>query len=111
MSKKNENILTVVDVGSAKTIALAAEMTEAGLRYRGHGICESRGSRKGIIVDLERAVACIQKAMEEAEALAEAPLESAVVGVSGAHLRGVNSRGGILLGSRAREISREDIRL
>ncbi len=111
MSKKNENILTVIDVGSAKTVALAAEVTDAGLRYRGHGICESRGSRKGIIVDLEKAIACIEKAMAEAEALAEAPLESAVVGVSGAHLRGVNSRGGMTLGSRAREISREDIRL
>ena len=111
MSKKNENIITVIDVGSAKTCALAVEITEAGLRYVGHGVTESRGSRKGVIVDLEKAVGSVQKAVEEAEQVAQLPLESAVVGISGAHIRGLNSQGGISLGTRAREISREDIRL
>jgi cell division ATPase FtsA len=49
-----DNLLIAIDVGSAKTCVLAAEVTEAGLRYRGHGIAESRGSRKGVIVDLAR---------------------------------------------------------
>jgi cell division protein FtsA len=111
MSKKNENIITVIDVGSAKTCALAVEITETGLRYVGHGVTESRGSRKGVIVDLEKAVGSVQKAVEEAEQVAQLPLESAVVGISGAHIRGLNSQGGISLGTRAREISREDIRL
>jgi cell division protein FtsA len=111
MSKKNENIITVIDVGSAKTCALAVEITEQGVRYVGHGVTESRGSRKGIIVDLEKAVGSVQKAVEEAEQVAQLPLESAVVGISGAHIRGLNSQGGITLGTRPREISREDIRL
>jgi len=111
MSKRNENIITVIDVGSAKTVCLAAEITEQGLRYRAHGIVESRGSRKGVIVDLEKAVASVQKAVEEAEHIAELPLESAAVGISGPHLRALNSQGGISLGVRAREISREDMRL
>lgn len=110
MGKRNENIITVIDVGSAKTVALAAEVTEQGLRYRAHGITESRGSRKGVIVDLEKAVGSVQKAVEEAEQIAEAPLESAVVGISGPHLRAFNSQGGIALGARPREISREDMR-
>ncbi|HYE24489.1 MAG TPA: cell division protein FtsA [Clostridia bacterium] len=111
MGKRNENIITVIDVGSAKTVALAAEITEQGLRYRGHGVAESRGSRKGVIVDLEKAVVSVQRAVEEAEQVAQLPLESAVVGISGPHIRAVNSQGGIALGSRAREISREDIRI
>ena len=111
MGKLNENILTVVDVGSGKTCALAAEVTDNGLRYRGHGICESRGSRRGVIVDLEKTVACIKTAVEEAENLAEVSLESVVTGISGAHIRGLNSQGGIPLGTRSREISREDIRI
>lgn len=111
MGKKNENILTAIDIGSAKTVAVAVEVTESGLRYRGHGFAESRGSRKGVIVDLEKAVVSVKKAMDDAEQAAEAPLESAVVGVSGPHIRGVTSQGGLHLGSRAREISREDIRL
>lgn len=111
MGKGQENLLTAIDVGSAKTCVAVAEMSDSGLRYRGHGLCESRGSRKGVIVDLEKAIASIQKAVEEAEALSGAPIEHVVTGIAGAHIRGVNSRGGISLGTRAREITREDIRL
>src|SRR5579883_2650427 len=110
MSKVNQTFLTAIDVGSAKTCALVAEVTDAGLKYLGHGICESRGSRKGVIIDLEKAVASVQKAVEQAEDLAGAPVERAVIGIAGAHIRGLNSQGGITFGARAREISREDIR-
>lgn len=104
------NIVTAIDVGSAKTCVMVAEVTDSGLRYLAHAVCESRGSRKGLIVDLDKAVASVQKAVEKAESLAAVPVEHAVVGVAGAHVRGVNSQGGTSLGSRAREISREDIR-
>jgi cell division protein FtsA len=110
MGKQNENILSVVDIGTAKTVALVVEITDAGLRYRGHGIAASRGSRKGIIVDLDKAAAGVKKAIDEAELVAEMPLERAVVGVAGPHIRAANSQGGITLGVDAREVSREDIR-
>lgn len=110
MGKEEANLLTTVDVGSAKTCVLASEVAEGGLRYAGHGVTESRGSRKGVIVDLDKAVASVQKAVEEAESLAQRPVEGAVVGIGGAHIRGVNSRGGVTLGSRPREITRDDVR-
>ncbi len=110
MAKQNENILSVVDIGTAKTVALVAEITDAGLRYRGHGIAASRGSRKGIIVDLDKATASVKMAMEDAESSAEVPLDRAVVGVAGPHIRAINSQGGITLGAEAREVSKEDIR-
>jgi cell division protein FtsA len=90
---------------------LTAEVTDAGLRYRGHGMAESRGSRKGIIVELDKAVAAIQEAVEEAEDTGSVPIEHATVGVAGAHMRGVNSQGGISFGTRPREITRDEIRL
>src|SRR6267378_2300669 len=102
--------LTAIDVGSAKTCALMAEATDVGLRYRGHGVAESRGSRKGVIVELDKAVAAIQKAVEAAEDIAGAAVENAIVGIGGAHVRGVNSHGGISLGTRPREIGRDEIK-
>src|SRR5690348_10619103 len=111
MPRPTEHFLTAIDVGSAKTCVLVVEITENGLRYRGHGLAESRGSRKGIIVDLDKAVASIQKAVEQAEDCAGVPIEHALVGVAGAHVRGINSQGGLSFGSRAREISRDEIRL
>ncbi|MBZ5569573.1 MAG: cell division protein FtsA [Acidobacteriia bacterium] len=110
MGKQNHNLLTAIDVGSAKTCALVAEITESGLRYCGHGCVESRGFRKGIIVDLDRAVSSIQKAVQEAEDSCGAPIERALAGVAGSHIRGLNSQGGIVLGAKPREITREDVR-
>jgi cell division protein FtsA len=110
MGSQNENLLTVIDIGSAKTCVIVAEVNEYALRYRGHGIADSRGMRKGVIADLDKAVDSIRKAVEEAENVAQAPVEHAIVGVAGSHIRGVNSHGGITLGGRTREISRDDVR-
>jgi len=104
------NFITAIDVGSAKTTVLVAELSDNGLRYRGHGISESRGMRKGIITELDKAVGCIQQAVEAAEDVAGIPIEHAVIGIAGAHIRGVNSHGGISFGQRSREIGREEIR-
>ena len=105
MPNPQAKLLTAIDVGSAKTCALVAEITESGLRYRGHGVADSRGSRKGVIVDLEKAVASIQKAVEAAEDIAGAPIEHALIGMAGSHMRGMNSHGGITFGTRPREIA------
>src|SRR6266581_3405535 len=110
MAKQYQHLLTAIDVGSAKTCALVAEITDSGLRYRGHGVAESRGSRKGVIVELDKAVGAIQKAVEQAEDIGGVPIEHALLGVSGAHVRGVNSHGGLSFGNRAREIGRDEIR-
>lgn len=110
MASQTENLLTVIDVGSAKTCVIVAEVNEYALRYRGHGISDSRGMRKGVIADLDKAVDSIKRAVEDAENMAQAPVEHAVVGVAGSHIRGVNSHGGITIGNRSREISRDDVR-
>ena len=102
--------MTVLDIGSAKTVALIAEVSDSGLRYRGHGVSESRGSRRGVIVELDKAGQSIQKAVDEAEKAAGCAVGDAVISIGGAHIKGVTSRGGVALGSRAREVSREDIR-
>ena len=111
MANQQSNLLTAIDVGSAKTCVLVAEITDNGLRYRGHGIAESRGSRKGLIVDMEKAASAIQKAVVEAEDSAGAAVEHALVGAAGSHVRGINSHGGISFGTRSREITRDEIRM
>jgi cell division protein FtsA len=104
------NCITAIDVGSSKTSVLVADLSDNGLRYRGHGISESRGLRKGVITELDKAVSSIQKAVEKAEDVAGIPVEHAIVGIAGAHVRGLNSQGGITFGARSREIGRDEIR-
>jgi cell division protein FtsA len=110
MSQKNDNLITVLDIGSAKTRVLIAELNDGALRYRGHGIVDAAGMRKGVIAELLPAADAINKAATLAEKRAEATIESCVITVGGPHARGVNSRGGISLGTRLREITREDVR-
>ena len=110
MGNGKQDLITVIDVGSAKTTVVVAEVAEGGLRYRGHGLAESRGTRKGAIVDLDKAAASIHHAMDRAELVSGTSIDSAVVTIGGSLIRGVNSRGGINLGNRPREIGREDVK-
>ena len=110
MPSREPNFITAIDVGSSKTSVLVGELSENGLRYRGHGITESRGLRKGVITELDKAVSSIQRAVEAAEDVAVIPIEHAVIGIAGAHIRGMNSHGGISFGTRSREIGRDEIR-
>lgn len=107
---QQENIIAVLDAGSSKVRVLIAEVHEGALRYRGHGIADAAGMRKGLISDLAPAAVAIDRAAVSAEASAQTVIERCVVAVGGPHVRGLNSRGGISLGTRLREITREDVR-
>ena len=109
MSKRDKYVIGL-DIGSTKTCALIAEIDGEQVKFLGLGAAESKGLRKGLIVNLDSTVSSIRRAVEEAESVANVPVESAVIGVAGNHVRGVNSRGGITLGPRPRDIEREDVR-
>jgi cell division protein FtsA len=110
MSQKDEDLLTVLDAGSSKIRVLVAELHEGALRYRAHSVVDAEGMRKGLISDLVPASRAFNRAATEAEQMANAVIGNCVVGLGGPHVRGVNSQGGISLGSRLREITREDVR-
>ncbi|HZZ40069.1 MAG TPA: cell division protein FtsA [Acidobacteriaceae bacterium] len=110
MSQQPDNTIAVLDAGSSKVRALVAEINEGALRYRGHGIVDAAGMRKGLIADLSPAASALDRAAIMAENSAQTTIEKCIVAVGGPHIRGVNSRGGISLGTRMREITREDVR-
>ena len=110
MNETQDNLIVVLDVGSAWTRVLAADVNEGALRYRGHGLVESAGMRKGLISDLAPAAKAVKAANEQAEWAARANIDQIVVGIGGPHIRGLNTNGGLDLGSRMREITREDVR-
>src|SRR2546428_3963807 len=86
------------------------ELEDDTVRFVWLGAAETKGLRKGLNVNLDGAVSAIRRGLEEAESIASVPVESALVGVAGSHIRGVNNRGGITLGHRPRDIDREDVR-
>src|SRR5260370_5739646 len=84
---KKDKYVVGLDVGSSKTCALIAEIDEEQVRFLALGAAESKGLRKGLIVNLDSTVSSIRRAVEEAEGVAGVPVESAVGGAAGAPLR------------------------
>jgi hypothetical protein len=78
---QQENIIAVLDAGSSKVRVLIAEVHEGALRYRGHGITDAAGMRKGLIADLAPAAAAMDRAAVMAESSAQAVIERCVVAV------------------------------
>jgi cell division protein FtsA len=99
------------DIGTKKIAAIIGEITEEKkVEIIGIGTAESKGLRKGVVVNLDTTVEAIKKAQEEAELMAGVEIDSAFIGLSGAHIKSFNSRGVIAVSGKNREISREDIK-
>ncbi len=106
---KNSYIVGL-DIGTKKVAAIIGEITDdKKIEIIGIGTADSRGLRKGVVVNLEATVNAIKKAQEEAELMAGVEIDSAFVGISGAHIKSFNSRGVIAVSGKNREITPEDI--
>jgi cell division protein FtsA len=104
------NYIVGLDIGTKKTAAIIGEITEdKKIEIIGIGATDSRGLRKGVVVNLEATVNAIKKAQEEAELMAGVEIDSAFVGISGAHIKSFNSRGVIAVSGKNKEINPEDI--
>jgi cell division protein FtsA len=110
LAKKNKYVVGL-DVGTTKTCAVICELNDSQeLEVVGMGSSESKGLRKGVVVNLDAAVTSIKKAVEDAEKGAGAAVESVFVGLSGVHVKSFNSRGAVAVNGHNREIAKEDIR-
>ncbi len=103
--------LVGLDIGTKKTVAIIGEITEEHkVEIIGIGVAESRGIRKGVVVNLDQTISAIKRAQEEAELMAGVEIDSAYVGISGSHIKSFNSRGVVAVSGKNREITKEDIR-
>ena len=110
MSKPREpkNLLVGLDVGTSKIVAAVAEVLEDGaLNIIGMGQTSSRGLKKGMVVNIESTVQAIQRAVEEAELMADCTIHQVFTGIAGSHIKSVNSHGMVAI--REREVTQADI--
>ena len=108
MAKENRNLVVGLDIGTSKVAALVAELGPDGsLEVLGMGSHESRGLKKGVVVNIEATVAGIQRALEEAELMADCKIASAFTGIAGSHIRSFNSTG--MVAVKDREVSAVDV--
>jgi cell division protein FtsA len=108
---RRERYLVGLDVGTSHVCAVVGESLDDGsLDIVGIGVAESRGIKRGVVVNLEAAVESIKKAIEEAELMAGIEIDSVHLALSGPHVKGFNSRGVIAVAGKNREITRDDVR-
>src|SRR4029077_5937861 len=110
LAKKKDRYVVGLDVGTHKVCAIVAEITDEGrLDVIGIGQAESKGLRKGVVINLEATVDSIKRVGEGAELMAGVENGSAYVGLAGTHIRGFNSRGVIAVSNKNHRIEREDV--
>jgi cell division protein FtsA len=105
-----ERTIVGVDVGTTKICTLVGEVDEVrGLRIVGVGVTPARGIRKGVVVNVQEATSAIATSIEKAERISGYAIESAYVGLAGAHISAINSRGVVAISRGERGIQTADI--
>lgn len=109
MAKRDaRNLVVGLDIGTSKVVAVVGELsTEDRLEIIGLGSCESRGLKRGVVVNIESTVRSIQRAVEEAELMAGCEISRVYTGIAGSHVRSLNSHG--IVAIRDREVSASDV--
>jgi cell division protein FtsA len=108
MGKDSKNVIVALDIGTSKIVALAAELLPDGrMDVIGLGSHESRGLKKGVVVNIEATVAAIQRALEEAELMADCKIQRVFTGIAGSHIRSFNSTGMVAI--KDKEVTQADV--
>jgi cell division protein FtsA len=110
MNRSNEtkNLIVGLDIGTSKIIAIVAEVKpEGGYDVIGMGSNPSRGLKKGVVVNIETTVNAIQRALEEAELMADCKIREVYTGIAGSHIKSFNSHGMVAI--KDKEVSRLDV--
>ncbi|TAK90560.1 MAG: cell division protein FtsA [Burkholderiaceae bacterium] len=108
MTKEIKDLLVGLDIGTSKVVAVVAELMPDG-RYEviGMGQHESKGLKKGVVVNIESTVNSIQRALEEAELMADCKIRYVYTGIAGNHIRSFNSSGMVAI--KDKEVSTPDV--
>jgi cell division protein FtsA len=99
-----------LDIGTTSVKVVVAEYIEGQMNIIGVGNAKSEGINRGIIVDIDKTVKAIQRAVRQAEEKAGIQIHNVSVGVPANLLEVENCQGMIAVSSQSREISNEDVR-
>src|SRR5262249_38198588 len=106
--KDSKNLIVGLDIGTSKIVAMVSEIRpEGGFDVIGYGGHPSRGLKKGVVVNIESTVNPIQRAVEEAELMADCKIREVFTGIAGSHIKSFNSHGMVAI--KEREVNQIDV--
>lgn len=106
MSRRSKTIVGI-DIGTTKINAVCGEVDADGVTITGCSSQPSYGVKKGAIINMDSTVDSIKRAVEEVETMAGIDITSAVVGISGSHIKGFSSNGVVPLSIK--EVKKTDV--
>jgi cell division protein FtsA len=108
MAKEYKDLVVGLDIGTSKVMAVVAEVLPNGeLKLAGLGIAASNGLKRGVVVNIDATVQSIQQALKEAELMADCKITRVYTGITGSHIRGMNSSGMVAI--KDREVTAADV--
>ena len=110
MSKNREtkNLIVGLDIGTSKIVTIVGEIKPEGtLEVIGVGTHESSGMKKGMVVNIDATVAAIQRALGDAELMADCKIREVYTGIAGSHIKSQNASGMVKI--KDKEVSQADI--
>jgi len=85
--------LLAIDIGSSKISVVIAEYKGDAVHVIGSGVAKSQGVRKGTITNIELTTRSIRQALSDAKRVAGTIASKAIISISGAYTRSINSSG------------------
>jgi cell division protein FtsA len=108
MSRDSKDLIVGLDIGTSKIVALVAELTPEGrVNVIGMGSQESKGLKKGVVVNIEETVATISRVLQEVELMADCKVRDVYTGIAGSHIRSFNSNGMVAI--KDKEVTTMDV--
>lgn len=108
MAKEYKDLVVGLDIGTSKVMAVVAEiMPDGTLKLAGMGVAYSHGIKRGVVVNIDATVQNIQQALKEAELMADCKIARVYTGITGSHIRGINSSG--MVAVKDREVTQADV--
>jgi cell division protein FtsA len=108
MAKEYKDLVVGLDIGTAKVMVVVAEVMPGGeLKLAGLGVAPSNGLKRGVVVNIDATVQSIQQALKEAELMADCKITRVYTGITGSHIRGINSSGMVAI--KDREVTAADV--
>lgn len=99
-----------LDIGTTSVKVVVAEYIDSQMNIIGVGNAKSEGINRGIIVDIDKTVQAIQRAVRQAEEKAGIQIKGVSVGLPANMLEVENCQGMIAVNGDSKEITDEDVR-
>jgi len=107
----NLPVKLAIDIGTTKICAILSvpDKTKQAIEILGVGVAESEGLNRGVVVNIDKTVKAIRKAVEQAEQQSGLKSNKVTVGIAGDHIQSTLSHHIISVSNPQKEITKEEV--